>query len=366
MQEHASGVGAHAHTRRWRLLQCYVTGQDLREVFHRLRHQIGRDNLGLVAAGIAFYAMLALFPALAAAVSLYGLAADPSTLAAQINRLSALVPSEAWALIEEQLVKIISASGASLGVGAVFGLAFALWSASKAITAIITALNIVYGVAETRGFLLVLGLALALTAGAIVFLVAALLLVVALPAVFSLIGQGDTTRSILAWLRWPLIAAVLLAGAATLFKFAPNLPNPAWRWITPGGVVATGSFLLVSVAFSRYVASFGHYNEVYGSVGAVIALLMWLYLTAYAVLLGAELNAELDRQTGRGVPKAGAILSDKPESDVGLALPPGRGRTHGMVVGHALLRSARALAGVAVALAWTRLRHAPARSKRGR
>ncbi len=365
MQQQAT-VGAQGHARRWRLLQYYVTGQDLREVFHRLRHEVGRDNLGLVAAGIAFYAMLALFPALAAAVSLYGLAADPSTLAEQINRLSALVPSEAWALIEDQLVKIISASSTSLGVGAVFGLAFAVWSASKAITAIITALNIVYGVAETRGFLRVLGLALALTAGAIVFLVAALLLVVALPAAFELVGQADTTRVVLAWLRWPLIAGALLGGVATLFRFAPNLPNAGWRWITPGGGVATVTFLLVSVAFSRYVASFGNYNEVYGSVGAVIALLMWLYLTAYAVLLGAELNAELDRQTGRGVPKVGPVLSDKPESDVGLAIPPGPVRTHGMVIGHALLRSARALGGVVVTLAWTRLRHAPARCKRGR
>jgi membrane protein len=366
MQQHTPGVGAVAHGRRWRLLQYYVSSQDLKEVAQRFRHEIGRDNLGLVAAGIAFYAMLALFPALAAAVSLYGLAADPVTLADQINRLSALVPSQAWALIEEQLSKIVSASSASLGVGAVAGIAFAVWSASKALTALITSLNIVYGVAETRGFFHVIALALAMTAGAIVFLVIALLLVVALPAIFGAIGQADTTRAVLGWLRWPLIAGTLLAALATLFKFAPNLPNASWRWITPGGAVATITFLLVSVAFSRYVASFGNYNEVYGSVGAVVALLMWLYFTAYAILLGAELNAELDRQTGRGVPKAGPVLSDKPEPDVGLAMPPSKLRSHGMVIGHALLRSTRAVAGVAVTLALTRLRHAAARPKRGR
>lgn len=262
----------------------------------RLWREVGNDKIGLVSAGVAFYAILSLFPALAAAVSVYGLAADPITLATQVAQLSTLLPSGAWQIIYEQLLKIATAPTQGLTVAAVSGILLAVWSATRAITALMTALNIVYGAEERRGWFHRTALALGLTAGAILFLVAAVFLVAALPVILRFLGLDAITKVLFALVRWPIIAAVLLFDLAVLYYLAPARKG-RWRWISPGAVLATVLFLVGSVAFSQYVAHFQDYNETYGSVGAVIALLMWLYLTAYFTLLGAEFNHELDLET---------------------------------------------------------------------
>lgn len=263
---------------------------------YRLWRGIGNDNIGLISAGVAFYAILSLFPALAAAVSIYGLAADPITLATQVAQLSSLLPSGAWDVVYEQLMKIATAPPEGLTFAAIGGILLAVWSATRAITALMTSLNIVYGAEENRNVFRRTAIALGLTVGAILFLVVAVFLVAALPAILKFLGLDAFTKVLLALMRWPLIAATLLFGLAVLYYVAPARKG-RWRWISPGAVVATVLFLLGSVAFSQYVAHFQNYNETYGSVGAVIALLMWLYLTAYFTLLGAELNHELDLET---------------------------------------------------------------------
>ncbi len=263
---------------------------------YRLWREIGKDNIGLISAGVAFYAILSLFPALAAAVSIYGLAADPITLATQVAQLSTLLPSGAWDVVYKQLMKIAMAPHESLTFAAVGGILLAIWSATRAITALMTSLNIVYGAEEHRNVFRRTALALGLTVGAILFLVVAVFLVAALPAILKFLGLDAFTKVLLALMRWPLVAAALLFGLAALYCVAPARKG-RWRWISPGAVLATVLFLLGSMAFSQYVAHFQNYNETYGSVGAVIALLMWLYLTAYFTLLGAEVNNELDLET---------------------------------------------------------------------
>lgn len=262
----------------------------------RVWRNVGKDNIGLISAGVAFYAILSLFPALAAAVSIYGLAADPIALATQVAQLSTLLPSGAWEVIYEQLLKIATAPPEGLTVAALSGVLLATWSATRAITALMTALNVVYGAEETRGMFRRTAISLGLTVAAILFLVMAVFLVAALPAILQFVGLAAVARVLLALLRWPLVAGALLLGLAVLYYVAPARKG-RWRWISPGTVLATILFLAGSVAFSQYVAHFQNYNETYGSVGAVIALLMWLYLTAYFTLLGAELNHELDLET---------------------------------------------------------------------
>lgn len=262
----------------------------------RLWRAVGEDNVGLISAGVAFYAILSLFPALAAAVSIYGLAADPITLATQVAQLSTLLPSAAWDIVYAQLLKIATAPPEGLTFAAVGGILLAVWSATRAITALMTALNVVYGADERRNMFHRAALAIGLTGGAILFLVVAVFLVAALPAILQFIGLDAFTKVLLALLRWPLVAGALLVGLAVLYYVAPARRG-RWRWISPGAVLAIVLFLLGSAAFSQYVAHFQNYNETYGSVGAVIALLMWLYLTAYFTLLGAEFNHELDLET---------------------------------------------------------------------
>ena len=199
---------------------------------------VGKDNIGLISAGVAFYAILSLFPALAAAVSIYGLAADPIALATQVAQLSTLLPSGAWQLIYEQLMKIATAPPEGLTVAALSGVLLATWSATRAITALMTALNIVYGAEETRGVIRRTAISLGLTAAAILFLVVAVFLVAALPAILQFVGLAGIARLLLAILRWPLVAGALLLGLAVLYYVAPACKGRG-RWISPGTVLAT-------------------------------------------------------------------------------------------------------------------------------
>lgn len=269
------------------------------QVAKRVNTKISTHNLSIVAAGMAFYAMLAVFPLLIAIVSIYGLIANPEVVASQVTSLTQELPQGAREIIAGQLKKIAAPSQTALRWGAVLSLGGALWAASNGVLAVVTSLNIVYDENETRGFFRLRFLGLLLTLGFVGFVVTAVALVAVLPGILGRVGLGPVWEVFLAVGRWPLLAVAAGLGLAVLNRYGADRKEPQWRWVTWGNVVAVVLWLLVSYAFSYYVANFGNYNEMYGSLGGIIILLMWLYLSSFMILLGAEINAEAEHQTGR-------------------------------------------------------------------
>ena len=269
-----------------------------KDVALRVKEQVKDDNVPLLAAGIAFYAMLALFPALIALVMLYGLISSPQEVEQQVQSFAGALPQGAADLITGQLSNLAGAEDSNLSVGLAVSLAVALYSASGGIAGMIKGINTAYDEKETRGFLKVRGLALLLTFAAIVFLVLALGLVAALPVVLDGIGLGGVAQTAISILRWPVLALVVAAGLAVLYRYAPDRDHPRVQWVSWGAVAATVLWLIGSGLFSLYVNNFASYGETYGAqMAGVIVLLLWLFLTGFVVLLGAEVNSELERQT---------------------------------------------------------------------
>jgi membrane protein len=247
---------------------------------------------------VGFYALLALFPAIAALIAIWGLAFDPQQIEQQITAISQFLPEQAGAIITDQ-ARQVAAAGGGLGLAAVIGILLALYSASKGIKALIEGLNIIYDEQEKRGFIKLNLMALVITLGIIVALIVALGVIVVLPIVLELLGLGPIVDALVSIVRWPLLFAFAMLVLAALYRWAPSRAPARWRWVTWGAAIATLIWVLGSIAFSIYVRNFGSYNETYGSLGAVIILLMWLWLSAFVVLLGAELNAEMEHQTER-------------------------------------------------------------------
>lgn len=268
----------------------------LRDVALRVKTQISENNLSIIAAGVAFYALFAIFPAMAALVSIYGLAFDPTDVQDLVENLQ-MVPADTRQIILEQLSDVTQASGAALSIGALIGLGVALWGAMRGVYATMVALNIAYGERETRGMIRLYGTALLLTLVVIAVLIAALGAIVVVPIVFNVLGLEGIGQTLVSIARWPLLGFAVVLALGILYRYGPDRRNPKKRWVSWGAVVATVLWLIASWAFSFYVQNFGDYNETYGSLGAVIVMLMWLWVTAFIALLGAELNAEMEHQT---------------------------------------------------------------------
>jgi membrane protein len=261
--------------------------------------EVKEDNVSLLAAGVAFYAMLAIFPAIIALVTVYGMVADPAQVESQVSEFAKSLPSGADELITQQLTNVVNAGEQALSIGLALSLLAVLWSASGGVQGLVKSLNLVYDERETRGFLKLRGLSLLLTLGAIVVAVVALVLIAVFPAVIDDLGLGEAGRLAASIGRWVILALLVLVALAVLYRFAPDRANPRWRWVSWGAVVALVLWLLGSFGFSWYVDNFGKYNQTYGALASVIILLLWLYLSAFAVLLGAEFDAEIERQTAR-------------------------------------------------------------------
>jgi membrane protein len=267
------------------------------DILVRVKDQISKDNVSIVAAGVAFYGTLALFPALAAIVSIYGLLTSQQEVQEQITSLSVFLPKEAESIIHEQLTSISTSAETALSLGAIFGLLLAIWSASKGMTALITSLNIAYNEEETRGFFKTTALALGLTFVGIIFLISTLFLITMLPTVLGLLGFGEVAQTSLSLARWPLLAGIAMLGLALLYRYAPCRNKPQWQWVSWGAGIATTLWIIGSSVFALYANDYGNYNQTYGSLGAGVILLMWFWLTAFIVMIGAELNSEMERQT---------------------------------------------------------------------
>jgi membrane protein len=267
------------------------------DILWRCWQEVSDANLFLVAGGVTYAVLLALFPGLAALVAIYGLVLDPAQVEKQVSNLSGVLPDQSQQLLVDELHKLASASNGTLGVSAAIGLVLALWSASRGMSGLITALNIAYEEKERRGFfklnLLALGLTIAVMLGGLV--VIALLAV--LPAAVQFIGLGRTTKWLLLILQWPLLVAVVMLGLAVLYRYALDRDRPQWRWVSAGAITATTLWIIASLAVTIYVANFNSYDTTYRSLGGVIILLTWLYLSAFVVLLGAAINAQSEKQT---------------------------------------------------------------------
>ena len=279
-----------------------------RDVAIRVKREVKRDDVPLLAAGVAFFALLALVPALVALVSLYGLVADPADIQRNVDDVLAAAPREVRDLVESQLSSIVDSSSQGLRLGALVGLVVALWSASTGMKHLITAVNRAYDEDETRGFLRLRGLSLLLTIGAVLALLAVLYALVVAPNSLSEDGSMNVLRITVLVIRWPLLAIGAIVGLAIIYRYAPNRAEARWTWVSPGAVIATLVWLAASLGFAFYTANFGQYNETYGALGAVVVVMLWLYIGAYVTIAGAELNAELEHQTARdtttGSPRA--------------------------------------------------------------
>ena len=247
-----------------------------------------------MAAGITFYVLLSLFPAIGAFVSLYGLFANVDDARRHILTLSGLLPGGAVSVIGDQLTRLATTGRGQLGVGFATGLVIAVWSATSGVRALLAGLNIAYEQKEKRNFFILNGVVLVFTTAAILFAIAALACVVAAPIVLNSLDLGGVAD--LSWLRWPVVFVVVALLLSLLYRYGPSHEDPHWRWITPGGLFAAAAWLVMSLLFSWYVANFGHYDKIYGSLGALAGFMTWIWLSLIVVLLGAELNSELARQ----------------------------------------------------------------------
>lgn len=260
----------------------------------RVYAAIGADGLGLLAAGVAFYALFAIFPGLGAATWLFSLLADPRAIQQQLNSVRDVLPAEAFDLIQKQLVALTSKQSAGFSMAGLVSLLIALYSARLAASSMMQALNAVYKLEETRGFLKANAIAILFTVVALVVFVLAIALLVVMPALFQFIGFPAIVENLVRYLRWPALAALVVLALALTYRFGANRKNVHWRWITWGSVTATAIWLVASFGFSWYVSKFGSYDRIYGSLGAVVILLFWFWLTAFSALLGAEVDKAIE------------------------------------------------------------------------
>jgi len=301
--------------------------KDWIEIGKRVWSEIEADDIGMVAAATAYYALFAIFPLLIACVSIYGFVSDPLELESQIVSISRIIPGDAAKVISDQLHAIVSNPPTALGFGALLSIVIALWTASSGTKSMMKALNIVYDEPEKRGIIKLNAYALALTLGAVLAIILAVALIVVLPVVLNFFGLASgVTESLLLLVRWPFLAALFAFSIAVVNRFGPSRNTAKWRWVSVGAVLGTLMILIASAGLAFYVKKFGTYNATYGSLSGVIILLLWFYLVSYAVLLSAEINAEMEHQTladstvgpekpmgKRGALKADSVPSMNPE-----------------------------------------------------
>lgn len=249
-----------------------------------------------VAGGVVFYGILSLFPAISAFVALYGLFTDPHIVNEHLSLLQPVVPAGAYQVIQSQVERTIEGSRTQLGLTSLFSLAVALWSANSGTKAGMDALNVVYDRHETRSFLHLNSLSLALTLGAMSILMIAVGIVVVLPILFAFSDFGRYSETFSALLRWPLLILLVLSGLLAFYRFGVDRTFSGWRWLSIGAIVALAGWVAASFLLSWYLANFGNYNAIYGSLGAVMGLMVWMWISVLIVLAGAELNAVLERE----------------------------------------------------------------------
>jgi membrane protein len=276
-----------------------IPARGWKEILLCVWNNIGEDRVMLVAAGVTYYCLLAIFPAIAALVAIYGFFTDPTSISAQVDKLSGVLPGGALDVFRQQMNQVASQGPTKLGSAFIIGFAVSLWSANAGIKSIFDALNLVYDEPEKRGFIRLNLASLAFTIAAILFILIAIGCIAALPAVFSLSQYQGVTALMAQIVRWPVLFIIIAVGLALAYRYGPSRTEPQWRWITWGSAFAAIAWIAISIGFSWYAANFGSYNKTYGSLAAVVVLMFWLWLSAAIILIGAELDAEMEHQTAR-------------------------------------------------------------------
>lgn len=282
-------------------------------VLRRAAQRVGKDRVSLVSAGIAFFALLALFPALSALVAAAGLVLDPQTVTSELQTFAVAIPEAARSIILGQVREVTESSSNGLSLTLLISILFAIYSASRGVSNLIAGLNVVYAEEEKRGFIRLTLFTLALTAVLVVIVACAIAVVAVLPAALRLLGENDQIAIWSAILRWPILLLIGIGTFSLIYRYAPSRRAAKWRWLAPGSVMACILWVAVSIGFSWYVENFGGYNETFGVLGGVIVLLLWLWISTFIVLLGALINAELEAQTAHD----STIGSDRPMGDRG-------------------------------------------------
>lgn len=276
-----------------------IPSRGWRDIVWRVVLSLPQDRVLATAGGVAFFTLLAFFPAIAVVVSLYGLFADTRTIGDHLALLAGILPEGALTLIRDQIVAIVTKQTQTLGVAALISFATALWSANSGMGALFDAMNVVYGENEKRSILRFYATTFLFTIGAVLFVVAAIGAVVVLPVVLKLAGVSFSAEIVLSVIRWPIMLIVVVFGLAVVYRFGPSRTDPQWRWVTVGSVAAAFLWIAASMTFSWYVASFDSYNRTYGSLGAGVGFMVWIWVSVVIVLIGAELNAEMEHQTAK-------------------------------------------------------------------
>jgi membrane protein len=295
-----------------------IPAKGWKDIAVRIYHGITEDRILAIAAGVTFYLLLALFPAVAGLIALYGLYADAATIREHLNMLSGIIPEGGVSVIRDQVEHLTAQPAHRLGLATFMGLGISLWSANGGIKAIFDALNVVYHEKEKRGFIRLNLVSLSFTLGAIAMVLIAIAAIAVLPPALNYLGLSRTTELLVKIGRWPALLLIVSFAIALIYRFGPSRDKPQWRWISPGTVLAAVVWLAASLLFSWYTENFGKYNETYGSLGAVIGFMTWLWLSIIVALVGAKLNAETEHQTAcdstEGMPRPlgsrGAEMAD--------------------------------------------------------
>jgi membrane protein len=285
-----------------------MPAQGWKDILLRTYQQINEDRVLAVAAGVVFYALLALFPAITALVSSYALFANAKTINDHLALLSGVLPPGTFSVVQDQVGRVLAKGDVKLGTAFLFSLALALWSANGGMKAIIDALNVCYEEKEKRGFVKLNAVSLAFTFGGLVAVATAIGLVVAAPMILATFGLGSISEFLLKYARWPALAVMTVLGLAVLYRYGPSRKTPELKWITVGSGAATVTWLIGSSILSYYLGNYGHYDATYGSLGAAIGLMIWMWMSTIIVLFGAEINSEIEHQAAMDRPES----KDKP------------------------------------------------------
>jgi membrane protein len=268
-----------------------------RDVGLRVFHGISEDRITTISGGVTFFVLLALFPGLAGLISLYGLFADSTTVAQHLNSLDGILPEGGIQILRDQLEQLTSQPPHKLGFATLASLAISLWSANGGIKAMFEGLNAVYEQNEKRSFIKLNAISLALTLAAVAFVIASLLTITVVPKLLSFLDLSGISE-IVNYARWPVLLVVASLMIAVVYRFGPSREQPQWRWISPGSIFAAVTWIAASLLFSWYTAHFGSYNKTYGSLGAAVGFMTWIWISTMVILIGAKINAELEHQTG--------------------------------------------------------------------
>jgi membrane protein len=276
-----------------------IPARGWKDILLRVYANVSKHRILALAAGMTYYSILAIFPAVAALVAVYGLFSDPSTISRHLDQLGGFLPGGAIDIAREQLERVTSKGSQSLGLTFLIGLGASLWSANAAMKSLFDTLNIVHDEDEKRGFIKLNAISLGFTIGGVLFMLAALGSILVVPIILKYVGLSDLGDLLVRIGRWPAMYLILTFALAVIYRYGPSRQTPRWRWVSWGSAIAAALWLAVSGLFSWYAASFGKFNETYGSLGAIIGFMTWLWISATVILLGAQIDSEMEHQTAQ-------------------------------------------------------------------